>query len=199
VLQSAACRKRREMLAQFQRVGSGLFAQGFVSSQSGNLSIRRDDHLLITQRQCALGSIGEADLVEVGVAKNTRATPLASSELTVHRCIYRKTPALAVVHAHPPYAVALSFMERHVVPCDMEGRSIAARVAVLGKGMTAGPGELGEEIAAALRRCKVVLVEGHGTFAIGQLLEEAYYYTTAFEQSCRILYLLKGLMVDLQR
>ena len=186
-------------MAQFQRVGSGLFAQGLVSSQSGNLSTRHDDRVLITQRHCALSSIGEADLVEVGIAKNNRATPMASSELAVHRCIYRKTPALAVVHAHPPYAVALSFMERDVVPCDMEGRSIAAKVTVLGKDMTTRPGDLGEEIAAALRRCKVVLVEGHGTFAIGQLLEEAYYYTTVFEQSCRILYLLKGLMVNLQR
>jgi len=186
------------MLAQFQRVGSGLFTQGFVSSQSGNLSIRRENRLLITQRHCALGSIGEGDLVEIGIAKNNRATPLASTELAVHRCIYRKTPALAVVHAHPPYAVALSFIEQQVVPCDMEGRSIVAKVAVLGKGTTARAGDFGEEIAEALRRCKVVLVEGHGTFAIGQLLEEAYYYTTAFEQSCRILYLLKGLMVDLQ-
>jgi len=125
------------MLAQFQRVGSGLFAQGFVSSQSGNLSIRQENRLLITQRHCALGSIGERDLVETGIAKNNRATPLASTELAVHRCIYRKTPALAVVHAHPPYAVALSFIERQVIPCELAGRAFGAMGAVFGTGFTA--------------------------------------------------------------
>jgi len=36
-------------------------------------------------------------------------------------------------------------------------------------------------------------VRGHGSFAAGQLLEEAYYYTSVLEQSCRLLYLLKAL------
>jgi L-fuculose-phosphate aldolase len=40
------------------------------------------------------------------------------------------------------------------------------------------------------------LVRGHGSFAISQLLEEAYYYTATLEQSCRLLYLLKALQVE---
>ncbi len=60
--------------------------------------------------------------METEIARNDRAMPLASAELAVHRSIYKKTSALAVVHAHPPYAVALSFTEKEIVPCDMEGR-----------------------------------------------------------------------------
>jgi len=64
--------------------------------------------------------------------------------------------------------------------------------------MTVKPGELAEEIAQALKEYKVILVRGHGSFAVGQLLEEAYYYTTTLEESCHLLYLLKTLQVTLR-
>ena len=184
------------MLAQFQAVGRALFAQGLVSSCSGNLSIKLGEHLLITHRGSMLGSIGEADLVETGIGKNDRATPLASTELEVHRTIYKGTSARAVVHAHPPYAVALSFTEKEIVPCDMEGRVLLPKVLILGQQAMVEAGDLAEEITEALRQHKVLLVRGHGSFAASQLLEEAYYYTTVLEQSCRLLYLLKALRID---
>ena len=40
---------------------------------------------------------------------------------------------------------------------------------------------------------RVVLVHGHGTFAIGQLLEEAHNYTATLEESCQVICLLKSL------
>jgi L-fuculose-phosphate aldolase len=184
------------MLSQFQTVGHALFTQGLVSCYSGNLSIKLGEHLLITHRGSMLGSIGEADLVETGITKNDRATPLASTELEVHRSIYKKTSALAVVHAHPPYAVALSFTEDEIISCDIEGRALLPKVPILGKQVEVKAGDLAEEIAEALRQYRVVLVRGHGSFAASQLLEEAYYYTTVLEQSCRLLYLLKALKVD---
>ena len=184
------------MLSQFQTVGQALFSQGLVSCYSGNLSIKLGDRLLITHRGSTLDSITEADLVKTGIARNDRATPLASTELQVHRSIYKKTSALAVVHAHPAYAVALSFTEEEIVPCDMEGRGLLSKVLILGKQVEVKAGDLAEEIAEALKQYKVVLVQGHGSFAASQLLEEAYYYTTVLEQSCRLLYLLKALRVN---
>jgi L-fuculose-phosphate aldolase len=180
------------ILSQFQEVGRSLFAQGLVSLQSGNLSIRLGDSLFITHRGTMLGSIEEGDLVQTGITKNGRATPMASSELPVHRSIYRHTSALSVVHAHPPYAVALSFMEEEIVPRDIEGKLLFPRVPVLGKEV-AKANELCQEITEVLKQHKVVLLRGHGSFAAGQLLEEACYYTTALEYSCRLLYLLRGL------
>jgi len=183
------------MLSQFQMVGQALFTQGLVSPQGGNLSIKLGEHLVITHRGSLLGAIQKGDLVETGISKNNRATPLASKELEVHRCIYKNTSALAVVHAHPPYAVALSFTEKEIVPCDLEGQALLSRVPILGTEVEGKPGELAGEIASLLSEYKVVLVRGHGTFAISQLLEEAYYYTVVLEQSCRLLYLLKALQV----
>jgi L-fuculose-phosphate aldolase len=100
-----------------------------------------------------------------------------------------------VVHAHPPYAVALSFTEKEIVPPDVEGRALLSKVPILSTETVVKPGELADEIARLLSEYKVVLVRGHGSFAASQLLEEAYYYTTVLEHSCRILYLLKVLKV----
>jgi L-fuculose-phosphate aldolase len=141
----------------------------------------------------------ENDLVETGISKNDRATPLASTELAVHRAIYQQTPALAVVHAHPPYAVALSLTETEVVPSDTGGQSMVARVPVLGWNMEVRPGGLADIIAQALKKYRIVMVRGHGSFAIGQLLEEAHNYTTAFEESCQVICLLKSLKASAAR
>lgn len=181
------------ILSQFQAVGRDLFARGLVSSHSGNMSIRLGERLFITHRNSRLGCLEEQDLVETGISRNDRSTPLASTELAVHRFIYQCTPAQAIVHAHPPYAVTLSFTESEIVPCDMEGRLLLSSVLVLGLGVVVKPGGLAEEIAEAFMKHKVVIVRGHGSFAVGQLLEEAYHYTTALEESCRLLYLLKTL------
>lgn len=187
------------LVSQFQAVGRDLFARGLVSSHSGNLSIRLGERLWITHRGCMLGCLKEQDLIETGIHKNDRCTPLASTELVVHRAIYKRTPASAVVHAHPAHAVALSFTEQEIVPCDVEGKSLLTKVPVLGWGVDIKPCELAEEIAEALTTHKIVVVRCHGSFAVGQLLEEAYYYTTTLEESCRLLYLLKALQINADR
>ena len=183
------------ILSQFQTVGRDLFTQGLISSHSGNLSIRLGDRLIITRRGSMLGCLQEADLIETGISKNDRSTPLASNELAVHRTIYQQTPAQAIVHAHSPHAVALSLIETELVPSDAEGLSIIGEVPVLGWHMEVRPGGLADIIARALKQHRIVMVHGHGSFAIGQLLDEAYSYTTALEEGCRITCLLKSLRV----
>ncbi len=184
------------MLSQFQSVGHDLFSRGLVSSNSGNLSIRLGDRMTITRRSSGLGCLQEHDLIETGITKNDRLTPLASIELAVHRAIYRETPALAIVHAHPPHAVALSLTETEIVPNCVEGKSVVSRIPVLGWNMEVKPGGLADIIAQVLKQNQIVMVRGHGSFAIGQLLEEAHNYTTTLEENCQVICLLKSLQVS---
>jgi L-fuculose-phosphate aldolase len=183
------------ILGQFQSVGRGLFTQGLVSSHSGNLSIRMGENLIITRRGSQLGSLGENDLIETGICHNTRTTPLASSELPVHRAIYRLTNAQAIVHAHPPHAVALSLSEEDIV-CPSEGLTGIGRVPVLGRGAEIVPGALADAIAETLKTHRIMMVYGHGSFAIGQLLEEAYGLTTDLEAGCQVSCLLRSLRIE---
>ncbi|HEY94061.1 MAG TPA: aldolase [Dehalococcoidia bacterium] len=177
--------------SQFQEVGRDLFTRGLVSSHTGNLSIRLGDNLIITRRGSQLGCLQEQDLIETGIFKNDRSTPLASTELAVHRAIYQETNALAVIHAHPPYSIALSMKERQIVPNSAEGYSTIGEVPVLGWNMEVKPGGMADIIAEALKDRRIIMVHGHGTFATGQLLEEAFNYTTTLEENCQVICLLK--------
>ncbi|MFC1962620.1 aldolase [Chloroflexota bacterium] len=181
------------ILTQFQNIGSTLFSRGLVSSKSGNLSIRLGERLIITRRGSMLGSLEEDDLVETGIDRNDRSTPLASSELNVHRAIYRGTSARAIAHAHCPYTVVLSFIEKEIVPRDVEGAVVLHKVPVIKGPFKSGGKGMETLISEALKRSRIVVVRGHGIFAIGQLLEEACHLTMILEDSCRILHLLMTL------
>lgn len=98
-------------LSEFQTVGRTLFRAGLITGSSGNLSIRLDSHLLITRHGSGLNALTQSDLIETGIDKNDAQTPLASSELPVHRAIYKVTKARAIVHSHAPHAVALSLSD----------------------------------------------------------------------------------------
>ena len=184
------------ILSQFQTIGEDLVRRGLISSHSGNMSIRLGERIIITRRGSMLGCLQESDLIETGISKNDRSTPLASTELAVHRAIYQQTPALAIVHAHPPYAIALSLAETEIVPNCVEGLAIVGQVPVLGWHMEVRPGGLADIIAQTLKQHRIVMVHGHGSFAIGQLLEEAHNCTTALEESSQVICLLKSLQVS---
>jgi len=193
-------RGREDMLlSQFQIIGHDLFARGLVSSSSGNLSLRLGERIIITRRGSRLGRLEESDLIETGLSKNDRSTPLASTELAVHRAIYRETQALAIVHAHPRHCVALSLVETEIIPNDSEVLSMVGQVPVLGWHMKVRPGGLAEIIARALKKHRIVIVHGHGSFATGQSLEEAYKCTAILEENCRVVCSLRSLEVKSAR
>ncbi len=60
-------------------MGRDLFVRGLVSSHSGNLSIGLGERIIITRRISQLGCLEENDLIETGINKNDRATPLAKN------------------------------------------------------------------------------------------------------------------------
>ena len=184
------------MLTQFQRVGRDLFTRGLVASHTGNLSIRLRNHIIITRRGCMLGDLQERDLIETGIEKNDRSTPLASTELAVHRAIYQVTSARAIIHAHPPHAIALSLVKREIVPRCVEGLATVGRVPVLGWNVEVKPGGLAATIAEALKDHRVVMIHSHGCFATGQILEDAFNCATALEECSQVNCLLTSLQAQ---
>jgi L-fuculose-phosphate aldolase len=163
-------------LAQFQKAGRELAEGGLITGASGNLSMRLKERLLITRHDSLLSALSSADLVETSIHADNSATPLASWELPVHRAIYLRTSAYAVAHAHPPCAVTLSLVEGEIeYPCG---------VTVVGTGGDIMAGVLATEIAGELKKYPLVMVRGHGSFAIGRTLAEACELTGNFEMKC---------------
>ncbi|MBO8168051.1 MAG: aldolase [Thermoanaerobacteraceae bacterium] len=177
------------MLANFQQVGRDLFISGLISSHGGNLSVIRKDRIFITRSGAMLGRLQEGDVVETGLAVDDGDYALASSELIVHRAIYKHTGAGAVLHAHPPYTVALSFQNNAIQPVDSEAKYLLDSVPVISARETIGSPEVARKIPAVLKECPVAVLRGHGTFAIGDTLEQALQYTTSLELASKIIWL----------
>jgi L-fuculose-phosphate aldolase len=186
------------VLEQFQRIGRDLFVAGLVSSHGGNMSVRQGDRILITRRGSMLARLEERDVIEIGLDENDANVTLASTEIVVHRAIYQATSALAIVHTHPPYAIAQSLVKDEIVPVDSEGSYLLHKVPVVSAQLTAGSTEVAELLPAWLKEYDLVMLRGHGPFAIGHLLEEAYQLTSVLEMACRIVTIAEGMGVELK-
>jgi len=166
----------------FARIGRRLVAGHLVGGNFGNLSVRQGEAGFLIKRTGAyLDDPGEP----VFVPFLGEIPKEASSEYRVHRDVYRKTGFGAIVHAHPPYAVAASIRLDAIIPLDSEGRMFCPKIPVV----TGEPGtdELARNVAAGLTVAPVVVARGHGTFAGGKDLDQAYLYTSLAEHACRVI------------
>jgi L-fuculose-phosphate aldolase len=157
-----------------------------VSSHGGNLSVRFGDRVIIKRRGAMMGRLEPQDLVETRLDKNDSGVALASSELLVHRTVYMRTPALAIVHCHPRTAIAFSLSRDEIVPIDNEASYLLKKVPVIYEEFASGSPEMANDLADTLAQYKIVMLRGHGSFAIGQTLDEAFHWSSTLEESCEI-------------
>jgi L-fuculose-phosphate aldolase len=167
---------------EFERIGKRLFAEHLVGGNFGNISVRDGDNGFYIKRT---GAYLDMATEPVFVPIEGEAPSVASSEFRAHREVYRKTSHLAIVHAHPPAAVALSLVRDEIRPEDSEGIMFCPLIPVV----TGEPGsqEVADTVSNALVHSKLVIARGHGTFAAGKTLDEAYLYTSLCEHACRVL------------
>lgn len=169
---------------EFEYIGKRLFNEGLVGGNFGNMSVRTEGGFYITKSGSYLDECEEVKFVsDDGVPEAG-----ASSEWRVHYAVYRQRPdVLAIVHAHPAYAVAVSFDRDCIVTKDSEGKMLCPRIPVA----TGEPGteELARNVAAALSNSNAAVARGHGTFTVGKNLKDAYLMTSIAEHASKIVYL----------
>lgn len=183
---------RSKIFEAFQWVGQDLYYLGLITSHAGNISIRSGERVWITRTGSMLGRLEPEDIVETSLSPRESPHPKASMELPVHLAIYRATSAQAILHAHPPTAVALSLLDEVIVPADSEGGYILGRVPVIAAKNVVASAEVADRASSLLQDHRAVLVKGHGSFAAGGSLEEALKITTTLEASAKILLLARG-------
>lgn len=171
---------------QFREIGRDLYVAGMISSHGGNISVRLGDRVVIKRRGAMLGQLKPHDLIETGLDKNDSGVTMASTELLTHRMIYQKTPALAIVHCHPRTAIAFSLSRDAIVPIDNEASYLLKKVPVIYEEFASGTPEMANNLAAVLQSYKIVMLRGHGSFATGQTLDEAFHWSSTLEESCQI-------------
>jgi L-fuculose-phosphate aldolase len=170
-----------------------LYERGLVSGVGGNASVilpsKRE--ILITPTGYFKGGVAEGDLLRVSLEgkKKKRKKVLGkgkpSSELPTHLTAYRvRKDVEAVVHGHPPTAVALITAGVTIPSMTPEHAVMIRRLEVVG---FAVPGEAGARaVEESLKRCDVVGIMNHGFFSLGPDLHEAASRLEVLEESAKI-------------
>jgi len=185
------------MYEQFRDIGRDIYLGQLISSHGGNMSVRLGDKLLITRRGSMLGRLTPRDIIETALDGDDSETALASTEIVVHRAIYKRTNGLAIVHTHSPHTILRSMLADEIIPVDSEASYLLHKVPVYSLARTAGSSEVADTVSAALKEYKCVCLRGHGPFAIGTVLEEAFQWVSSLEMACKILNLRDSLGADL--
>jgi L-fuculose-phosphate aldolase len=150
-------------------VGRRLYARQLISGGEGNLSCRLGPRrLLCTPAGVNKGFLAEDQLVVTDLSgKPLHETARPSSELLLHLACYEgRDDCLAVVHAHPPHAVALTLAEDELIACMPEAITALGEVPTA-RYATPGTERVAEAVRPFLERAHCVLMERHGALAMG--------------------------------
>jgi L-fuculose-phosphate aldolase len=174
------------MLEEFKRIGKFMFEEGLIDSHGGNMSLVEGEKIYITRRDAMLGDLKEGDIIEVGKEPGEK-DEFASRELPTHRALYARTGKKAIIHAHPVNAIAISLTDNKIVPQDAEGIYLYKAAPIVRVHGGIGSEETVRMLPSFFGENVIAVVKGHGSFAIGKDLEEAYKFTSSMERSCAIL------------
>ncbi len=182
----------KEIVEDIIFTGKVLYKEGLVNSHAGNISVREGDYLYITKTGKMLGYLSEDDIIKLPIYKETEQDKIASSELIVHREIYKNTNAKAIIHAHPIYATTLTFfLDNEFIPIDNEGKLFVNEVPIISVENASGSEELAKALAKAFKETEknIILIKKHGSFVISDTLNYALKLTSDLEFCGKIYYL----------
>ncbi len=170
--------------------------RGLISGGEGNVSIRVGrSRIVVTPSGVNKGFLKPADLVVTdmdGRVVKGRARP--SSEVRVHLAAYRVRPEIgAVVHAHPPTAVAFTIAGVSLAQCVIPEAIITLGEVGMAPYVTPTTDALAAEVERLLVDHDVVMMDRHGSVTLGKDVFEAYDRLEALEHTARITFMARSL------
>ncbi len=176
------------------RIGRLIYERGFIAATDGNLSVRLDDEqILCTPSGLCKGFLEPSDLVVVDFdLKVLKGAGQASTEILMHLGAYRARPEVrAVVHAHPPTAVAFSIGGRSEA---LSGAFLPEVVYTLGAIPTAryatpGTADVPASLEPYWAKCDAIILDRHGSITVGETLLEAYLKLDKVEHAAKVTFM----------
>lgn len=167
-----------------------LHQRGYLAANDGNVSARLDsERLLVTPSGVHKGFLEPGDLVVVDLeGKKLSGKGEPTGELALHlRALAARPDAMAVVHAHPPLAIAMSLTKKRLNGILPEVTLSIGELQVVPY-LRPLTDELARAVAKALGKSDAVIMERHGTVAVGRTVGEAYGKTERVEHASQVLW-----------
>mgnify|MGYP006279922557 CR=1 FL=1 len=181
-----------EARKKIAELGLQMLEDGLTTGTGGNISYRlpNEDYILISPSGIPYGEINPEDIPLVNMkGSSPRRTPAEpSSELPLHLKLYKgKERIKSIVHTHSPFASAIAAMGKSIPPIYYLIAFVGAEVP-LAEYATFGTERIGESALAALGEGNGVLLEKHGSLAVGNSLDHAYRVASLIEELAKIYY-----------
>ncbi len=169
-----------------------LHARGLLAASDGNVSVRLPDgRIAMTPSGVPKSRVRLEDLAHLDL-DGTVLSGRPSSERAMHLAVYRAVPeAMAIVHAHPPTAIAWSLArpELRELPCDglPEVTIAAGRIPIVPMAMP-GTETMGTNLLPFLPEHRLMVLARHGGLCWGEDMDEATGGIERLEQVAEILW-----------
>ncbi len=168
-----------------------LHGRNLLAAGDGNLSYRFSDHrIAMTPSGVSKTGLRPQDLLWLRL-DGTVHGGRPSSERQMHLEIYRAVPeAKAVVHAHPPTAIAWSVARpelQHLPDESLPEVILAAGRIPIVPYTRPGTAEMGTALLPFLPQYRLLLLARHGAVCWGESVEEATNGIERLEHVCQIL------------
>jgi L-fuculose-phosphate aldolase len=178
-------RAARRQLADFARE---IYQRRLGAAGDGNLSVRiGPNRILTTPAGGHKGRLAEEDMVRLELDGRVLGKGRPSSELALHLEAYRqRTEIGAVIHAHPPMALALQLGGFCLAEVTVAETVFACGQVATAPYTTPTTPEVAEVLRSYLRCYDVILMPRHGSVTLGRDLVEAFVRLDALEHSAHI-------------
>ncbi len=172
--------------------------QGLIRSSDGNLSVRLDEsRFLMTPSGLYKMSMEPDDPIvvdEQGEVLIGKPGLKPTSEINMHLEAFRQRPDInAVLHAHPPYATALTIAGVPFPTDYLPEVLIALGDVPVAKYGTPGTPDLAKSIREFVKDHDAVILSHHGSITVGKTLEEALVALERLEHAAYTYYLAHNL------
>jgi L-fuculose-phosphate aldolase len=179
--------------AQLVETSRRLHQMGWVANHDGNVSVRlTGNRFLITCTAISKVDVDDAGLLVVnqkGEVLEGRRKPFG--ELDLHLAAYRARPdAMAVVHAHPPYATATGLVGQ-ALDCPALPEAVVSLGVLIPLGLRTMPrSEAGvKQVEGLVVEHDAVLLCGNGALTLGDDLNQALLRMELVEHLAKIMHL----------
>lgn len=181
--------------AQLVAIGRELVDAGLSPGQSGNMSVRDENVIIMTPTNSSLGSLQAQHLSVISLDGLHLDGPPPSKEVPLHVAMYKRdTQAGAVVHVHSPHATALScrdpWRDHNAIPPITP--YVLIKVGQVPLIPYFAPGDPSQAVALSARNLafRGALLANHGSIASGVSLADAQTAVAEIEAASRIALLL---------
>lgn len=156
--------------------------------RTGNVSIRRENHIAITPSGIPYARLDTADIPVIQLDGTQVAgdhTP--STETPLHTGIYREIDTKSIVHTHSPWATTLAIIPKELPPVHYLLATVGGSVPVAPYA-TYGTSELAANVVSTLKEAETsaCLLANHGLITHGSSLEEAIEAAQTVESIARV-------------